>query len=98
MDATPKVMRYADAVADAESRIVAALPDIIEALVARAKDGDARAAVYLLDRVLGRPAGTKHPPAEDKSLPYDADDLASDIRSRRQNRELSNLLASVGGG
>jgi hypothetical protein len=69
MDARPKTLRYADTLADAEQRIVAALPGIIDGLIARASDGDIRAAVYLCDRILGRTTAAKVAPADDREPP-----------------------------
>ncbi|HWE36847.1 MAG TPA: hypothetical protein VG406_09805 [Isosphaeraceae bacterium] len=90
MSTLPKTLRYAEALATAEGRIVKALPEIVDALIARAKDGDTKAAVYLLDRILGRAAGAKAAPADDRAIPYtpeafalDAGDLERDLRLRR---------------
>ena len=90
-------MRLATAVDEVERRIVEALPDIVDGLIARARDGDTKAALYLVDRVLGKTAGTRYAPAEDKRLPYTDEDLAGDIQARDGNRQLSRLLASIGG-
>ena len=50
-----------------------ALPDIIDGLIARAREGDTKAAVYLCDRILGRVAGSAMPPADDRREPYTED-------------------------
>ncbi len=70
MDAKPKTLLYADALAAVERRIVEALPEIVEGLIARAKAGDAKAAVYLCDRIMGRAAGSAVAPADDRQEPY----------------------------
>ncbi|MGA2701727.1 MAG: hypothetical protein ABSH35_11610 [Isosphaeraceae bacterium] len=53
MSTRPKTLRYREALDAAEQRIVDALPEIIDGLIARAKEGDGKAAVYLCDRILG---------------------------------------------
>jgi hypothetical protein len=40
-----------------EQRVVDALPEIADALIQHAKDGDLRAAIYLVDRIFGKSAG-----------------------------------------
>ena len=70
MNDAPKALRYAEALASAEARIVAALPDILDRMIARAKAGDMRTAVYLCDRIMGRAAGAKAAPADDREPPY----------------------------
>jgi hypothetical protein len=57
MSAKPRTLKYAEALQAVEQRIVDALPEIIDGLIGRAKAGDAKAALYLCDRILGRPAG-----------------------------------------
>jgi hypothetical protein len=74
MDDRPKTLRCRDAVADAERVIVDALPDVLAGLVERAKAGDTKAATYLVDRVLGKTAGSKIAPADDQSLPFNEAD------------------------
>jgi len=68
----PKALEYAEALADAERRIVKALPDIIDRMVFKAKLGDMRAAVFLMGRVLGKAAGSTVAPADDQRPPYTA--------------------------
>lgn len=53
-----------EALATVERRIVEALPEIVEGLVGRARQGDVRAAAYLIDRILGKTTAMKAPPAE----------------------------------
>jgi hypothetical protein len=66
----PKALYYARELADAEGKIIAALPDLIEQLITNARHGDTAAAKYLLDRVFGRVKEQAAPPADDISLPY----------------------------
>ncbi len=70
----PKALRYADELAQAENKIIAALPDVIDGLIRAAKSGDVAASRYLLDRVFGRVNLQAAPPADDTAIPYsDAD-------------------------
>jgi hypothetical protein len=59
MSAKPRTLRYAEALQAVEQRVVDALPDIIDGLIGRAKDGDTKAAIYLCDRIFGRTPGAK---------------------------------------
>jgi hypothetical protein len=65
----PKALRYADELAASEEKIIAALPDVIDALISAAKAGDVAASRYLLDRVFGRVKEQAAPPADDTALP-----------------------------
>ena len=49
---------------------VHALPEIIDALIGRAKGGDLKAAAYLCDRIMGRTVEAKVAPADDREPPY----------------------------
>ncbi len=49
-----KALSKAEALDSAEDRIVAALPEVLDRLIAQAKAGDSRVAVYLCDRVMGK--------------------------------------------
>lgn len=53
-----------------EQRIVDALFEIIDGLIGRAKEGDAKAAIYLCDRILGKTTGAKVAPAARKTGRY----------------------------
>jgi hypothetical protein len=75
----PKALRYASELAQAEEKIMSALPAAIEALENAAKAGDVAAAKYLLDRAFGRVQTQAAPLAEDKALPYCEADLERDI-------------------
>lgn len=70
----PKALRYAAELADAEGKIVAALPDVIDGLIRAANGGDVAAARYLLDRVWGRVPEAAAPVAEDVSEPLNEDE------------------------
>jgi len=78
----PKALRYAEEIAAAEGRIVAALPELIDTLIENAQKGDVAAARYLLDRVFGRVAEQKAPPAEDRRLEYSEQEYESDQAQR----------------
>ena len=84
----PKTLLYGEALATVEQRIVDALPDIVEALIARAREGDTKAAVYLCDRILGRVAASKAAPVEDRRAPYTEDDFRLDEEDREVSRGL----------
>lgn len=60
-----KALRYAAELAQAEEKIIAALPDVIDGLIRAAKCGDVAASRYLLDRVFGRVNLQAAPPADD---------------------------------
>ena len=92
MSTRPKTLRYREALDAAEQRIVDALPEIIDRLIARAKEGHAKAAVYLCDRILGKTAGTKTAPVNDREAPYAEEDFEEDEREREDNRELFAFL------
>ena len=70
MSPKPRTLRYAEALQSVEQRVVDALPDIVDALISRAKVGDVKSAIYLCDRILGRSAGAKVAPADDRDPPY----------------------------
>ena len=88
----PKALRYAEEVAAQEKRIVAALPELIDLLLAAARAGDSSAARYLVDRVLGRTQIQSKPIAEDFTTPWDGAS-AEEIAEMRRRRELSKELA-----
>jgi hypothetical protein len=75
----PKALHYAAEIAEAEGRIVAALPELIDTLIEQAKAGDVAAARYLLDRVFGRVAAQKEPLSEDRRLPYGQEEYEADL-------------------
>jgi hypothetical protein len=69
MSSESKRARYSEAVVSVEQRIHDAMPGIVDGLIKRATEGDTKAASYLMDRILGKVAGTKHAPAEDLRKP-----------------------------
>lgn len=69
MSSESKRVRYAEAAVAIEQQILDAMPGIVDGLIKRASEGDTKAAQYLMDRVLGKVAGTKHAPAEDPRAP-----------------------------
>lgn len=75
----PKALRYAAELADAESRIIAAMPDVIDGLINAAKGGDVAASRYLLDRVFGRVKEQAAPVADDTRVPYSEADAETDL-------------------
>ncbi len=95
MSDIPKALRYADALASAEERIVVALPGILDLLIGRARAGDAKVAIYLCDRVMGRTAGAKLAPVDDRQPPLTADAFRLD-EAGRQSRELPRRIVIPG--
>jgi hypothetical protein len=94
----PKALLFRDALATAEQRIVDALPDIIDGLITRAREGDLKAAVYLCDRIMGRAAGSAVPPANDRRPPYTEEAFRLDEEEREENDGMRRLLAGFGAG
>lgn len=92
MDTQPKALRYLAELAAVERRIVDALPEIIDGLIARAKEGDTKAALYLVDRVLGKTVGAKAAPADDRQPPYSEEDFEIDRQSNESDRDMRRLL------
>lgn len=92
MSTLPKTLRYREALDAAEQKIVDALPEIIDRLIARAKEGDSKAAVYLCDRILGKTAGAKTAPAEDRQAPNTEDDFEEDQEERVAHQDLFGFL------
>jgi hypothetical protein len=96
MSAKPRTLKYAEALQAVEQRIVDALPEIIDGLIGRAKAGDAKAALYLCDRILGRTAGAKVAPADDREPIYDEAAFALDEEDREEDRETRQMFAGFG--
>ena len=88
----PKAVKYAQQVARAEKKIVAALPELLDLLLTAARGGDASAAKYLVDRVLGRVQTQGKPLAEDYGLPS-THPGAEEISAMQRRRELGKALA-----
>jgi hypothetical protein len=96
MNTRPKMLRYAEALAEVERRIIDALPEIVDGLIARAKEGDVKAAVYLADRILGRVAGSAVPPADDRRAPFTDDNFLLEQKEQEENKSLRRMLAGFG--
>lgn len=82
----PKALRYASELAQAEEKIIAALPDVIDGLIRAAKCGDVAASRYLLDRVFGRVKEQEAPPADDMAFPYSEEDAEREERRQALQR------------
>ena len=89
IDRRPKALKYKDHANAIEKMIVDALPEVVGKLVSMAKDGDVRAARYLVDRIHGRPARLAAAPAMDTALPYTHADY-EDALKRRQDSQAWN--------
>jgi hypothetical protein len=96
MSPKPRTLKYAETLQAVEERVVAALPEIIDALIGRAKGGDLRAATYLADRILGRTAGAKIAPADDRQPPYTEAAFEVDEQEREEDHDLFRSLAVSG--
>ena len=92
----PRTLKYAETLQAVEERVVDALPEIIDALIGRAKAGDLKAAVYLADRILGRTAGAKVAPADDRERPYDDAAFELDEQEREEDHDIRRLFATSG--
>jgi hypothetical protein len=92
MTTKPKTLRYRAALEAVERRIVDALPEIIDRLIARAKEGDTKVAVYLCDRIMGRSAGLALPPAEDKRSPFTEEDFQLEHADQEESRRIRRLI------
>ena len=92
----PRTLKYAETLQAVEQRIVEALPEIIDALIGRAKAGDLKAATYLADRILGRTAGAKVAPADDRERPYDQAAYELDEQEREEEHDIRRILAVSG--
>jgi hypothetical protein len=86
-DERPKALRYRDRINAVEEKIVNALPEIADKLIAMAKEGDVAAARYLFDRTAGRPSRLPAPPSIDRTIPYTASDWAADSLERKDRRD-----------
>ena len=96
MSLKPRTLKYAEALEAVEQRIVDALPEIIDALIGRAKDGDVKAAAYLCDRILGRTAGAKVAPADDREAPYTEAAFELDEQEREEDNDMRRMFARCG--
>ena len=96
MSPKPRTLRYAETLQAVEQRVVDALPEIIDALIGRAKDGDPKAAAYLVDRILGRSAGARIAPADDRERLYDEAAFELDQQEREEDNDIRRMLALTG--
>ncbi len=96
MSAKPRTLKYGESLQAVEQRIVDAMPEIVDALIARAKEGDLKAAVYLCDRILGRTPGAKVAPADDKEPPYTEAAFELDQAEREDDNEMKRFIAGIG--
>ena len=92
----PRTLKYAETLQAVEQRVVDALPEIIDALIARAKAGDLKAATYLADRILGRTAGAKIAPADDREPPYTEAAFEADEQEREEDHDMRRMLFMTG--
>jgi hypothetical protein len=96
MSAKPRTLKYAEALQAVEQRVVDALPEIIDGLIVRAKDGDTKAAQYLCDRILGRTVGAKVAPADDREPPYTEDAYQLDLDERDDDDGFRRMFVGSG--
>jgi hypothetical protein len=96
MSPKPRTLKYAETLQAVEGRIVEALPEIVDALIGRAKAGDLRAAAYLVDRILGKSAATQIAPADDREPPYTQAAFELDQHEREEDNDLRRMLALTG--
>ena len=96
MSPKPPTLKYADTLQAVKQRVVDVLPEIIDALIGRAKAGDLKAAIYLADRILGRTAGAKIAPADDREAPYDEAAFELDQQDREEDNDIRRMFAVAG--
>lgn len=96
MSPKPRTLKYAETLQAVEQRVVDALPEIIDALIGRAKAGDLKAAIYLADRILGRTAGAKIAPADDRERPYDEAAFELDEQEKEEDNDIRRMFALSG--
>ena len=96
MSPKPRTLKYAETLQAVEQRVVEALPEIIDALIVRAKAGDLKAATYLADRILGRTAGARVAPADDREPPYDEAAFELDQQEREEDHDIRRMFAVSG--
>jgi hypothetical protein len=96
MSLKPRTLKYAEALQAVEQRIVDALSEIIDGLIARAKEGDVKAALYLCDRILGQTAGAKVAPTDDREAPYADAAFELDQQEQEEDNDMRGLFARIG--
>ncbi len=92
----PKTFLYRSALADIEQRNCRRPSQIIDGLIARAKEGDTKSAVYLCDRIMGRTAGLASPPAEDRREPFTEEDYQLEQADREESRQFRRTILGSG--
>jgi hypothetical protein len=92
----PRTLEYGETLKAVEQRIIDALPEIVNTLVDRAKAGDLKAAAYLADRILGRSAGARIAPADDREPPYSEAAFRLDQQERDDDADIRRLIARSG--
>jgi hypothetical protein len=96
MSPKPRILRYAEALEAVEQRTVDALPAIIDLLIKRALDGDIKAAFYLCDRIMGKTAGAKVAPADDREPPYTEAAFELDQEEREEDNVFRRMMSLNG--
>jgi hypothetical protein len=96
MSLKPRTLKYAEALQAVEQRVVDALPEIIDSLIGRAKEGDVKAALYLCDRILGKTAGAKVALADDREPPYTDAAFELDEQEREEDNDMRGIFARFG--
>ena len=96
MSPKPRTLKYAETLQAVEQCIIDALPTIVNVLIDRAKDGDLKAAAYLVDRILGRTAGARVAPADDREPPYTEAAFELDQQEREEDNDIRRLFAVSG--
>jgi hypothetical protein len=96
MSPKPRTLKYAQSLEAVEQRVVDALPDIIDGLIERAKEGDVKAAIYLCDRILGRTPGAKVAPADDREAPYTEAAFELEQEEQEEDNVFRRIMARSG--
>jgi hypothetical protein len=96
MSPKPRTLKYAEALQAVEQRVVDALPEIVDGLIKRAKEGDTKAAVYLCDRILGKTAGANVAPADDREPPYTEAAFELDQEEREEDNVFRRMMSLNG--
>jgi hypothetical protein len=91
-----RTLKYAGTHQAVEQLNVDALPEIIDGLICRAKEGDVKAALYLCDRILGKTAGAKVAPADDREAPHTDAAFELDDQVREEDNDMRGLFARIG--
>lgn len=97
MSSKPKSLVDQQALALVEQRIVDALPEIVDGIIDRAKNGNMKLSVYLCDRILSRSTAPTIAPAEDQQIPIKKESfrIAAMEEGSRQ-RAITHFLGGSG--